>query len=78
MSRLIKNQRILGNIVSLPDQEALHKNLEGLLYKNEWSKIKKQGKFQVSALDSHRQDFTLREDPDNPFENAKPASVIEK
>ena len=35
MSRLIKNQRILGNIVSLPDQEVLHKNLEGLLYKNE-------------------------------------------
>ena len=57
------------DIVSLPDQEVLDKNVEELLCENtnKQNKSKKQEKSKDSALDEICQEFTLGEDSGNPF-----------
>ena len=66
------------DIVSLPDQEVLDKNVEELLCENKQNKSKKQEKSKDSVLDGICQEFTLREDSGNPLANAKLANILEK
>ena len=66
------------DIVSLPDQEVLDKNVEELLCDNKQNKSKKQEKSKDSVLNGICPEFTLREDSGNPLANAKLANILEK
>ena len=66
------------DIVSLPDQEVLDKNVEELLCENKQNKSKKQEKSKDSVLDGICQEFTLKEDSGNPLANAKLANILQK
>ena len=68
------------DIVSLPDQVVLDKNVEELLSENtnKQNKSNKQEKSKDSALDQICQEFTLKEESGNPFANAKLANILEK
>ena len=59
------------DIVSLPDQEVLDKNVEELLCENKQNKSKKQEKSKDSVLDGICQEFTLREDYGSPIFSGK-------
>ena len=73
-----ESEDLNDDIVSLPDQEVLDKNVEELLCENKQNKSKKQEKSKDSVLDGICQEFTLREDSGNPLANAKLANTLEK
>ena len=58
--RDIKRQKEDDDIMSLPDQEVLDKNVEELVCENKQSQSKKQEKCKDSLLDGICQDFILR------------------
>ena len=68
------------DIVSLPDQEVLDKNVEELLCENtnKQNESKKQEESKDSVLDGICQEFIFREDSGNPLANAKQANILEK